>query len=315
MSSERATLILAIGIALFLWVYVRVVQESPELTRTFREVPVIMDGSPAAGLEARLHEKSRTVDITVRGQKERVDGLSAGEIKVRTDVSGISDTNTHYAPVKVSLPDGVKLAGNPPTVTVIVTALVRQTFPVQVSFITAPPTGTTIGEYVLEPETVTVDGTKAALEGVHAVILPVDPSEPMSHAQEIPPRPVGDDGERVSDVRVLTPTVRVRMSSFTGLPPTRPMAVHPPVLLDVPPHLMITPHLRPDAVTVHGDPALFNGLPAYLECTPLSVAGIRQSRTVTAHLKVPHGLTVVEGATVHLDLDVHALPAPALPAH
>jgi YbbR domain-containing protein len=308
MNSERATLILAIGIALFLWIYVRMVQDAPEGARTLREVAVILDGTPAPGLVARLHEKNRTLDVAVRGIRDRVAGLGPGEVKVRVDVSGITDAKTQTLPARVSLPEGVRLAGDTPRVTVIVTTLERKTFSIQIAFITAPPTGTTVGEYRLEPETVAVDGTKEALAQVRAVVLPIDPAEEMTHFQDVAPRPVDEHGERIPDVRVLTPTVRVRTGSITGPPPTRQLAVHPPLLQNVPARTLVVPRLRPDSVTVHGDAILFNGLPAYLECEPINVAGIRQSRSVTARLKVPRGLTVVDGPTVHVDLNVHMVP-------
>ncbi len=53
-NSELTTRILAIALALFLWAYVRMLHETPDVQRVMQNVPVTLQGKPPAGLMPRL---------------------------------------------------------------------------------------------------------------------------------------------------------------------------------------------------------------------------------------------------------------------
>ncbi|HOS42837.1 MAG TPA: YbbR-like domain-containing protein, partial [Armatimonadota bacterium] len=94
-------------------------------------------------------------------------------------------------------------------------------------------------------------------------------------------------------------------ASLTGEQTTRRVAVRAPELLHRPAgYDVAVEKVRPDEVTLSGDPADLARQPAYLETEPLDVSKLRRDETRTARLKVPDGLRVVEGMEARVDLRV-----------
>jgi len=306
MSNDRTTLIIAIGIALFLWVYVHMLQEAPEARRVMRDVPVQMAGELASGLTAQMREQDQKIDLAIQGASDRVDNVMPGDVKAWVDLTPITGENTWRLKVHVSLPGGVKLARQPAPVTISTTNLHQKSFPVKITFLSAPPPGATVGQYLMQPAAVVVEGTEKAIANVRYVTITVDPTKPMTTAREIPPRPVDDNGERVPEVRALTASVHVSMASLTGSSTTRSVAVRPPLLLNQPRRQTVRiARVRPDVVTVTGEPASLDRLSGYIDTEPLDVRTLRKDSTFTVRLRVPAGITVVEGPEVRVDVELH----------
>lgn len=303
---DRPTLILAFILAIFLWAYVRISQEGPPARRVMK-VPVQL--VVASGMKASLRSGQTTVDIPVRGVPEAVNTLMPDEIDVKVDLSDITKAATVKKRATVRLPSSVRLEGNLPLLSIATEVLEQKTLPVKVSFIAVPPPGAVIGQYVTTPDIVTVEGTKDALRRVKYVTLPVDPSVAMPSSLEIAPRAVDAKGERVDDVSVMQASVEVRLASGAGTSSTRAVAVHPPDLQQPSRKFIVSvDKVRPDQVTLSGEPAVLERQPAYLETEPINISGITHDTTVTVQLRIPHGLTVVEGSTVRVDLVVDRAP-------
>ncbi|MHB9133294.1 MAG: CdaR family protein [Armatimonadota bacterium] len=307
-STERTTLIIAVVLALFLWAYVRITQ-TPEEHRTIRSVPVTIAGTAVGGLAVSLYDKDAALNIDIIGPAERVSNVSREDVRAEVDISGVTDVqHKKPLPVKVSgLPKGVRVANSGLKVPINVVPLEQRSFPVQVGFITQPPPGTTVGEYRISPAIVTVEGSHQELETVKYVTVQVDPSQPLTAEQPVVPQAVNKKGEWVKDVRILTSAVKVGMASLTGEQTVRPVAVRLPVLRNMPRRFTVTARVRPDTVTLSGNAALLAQQPAYVETEPIDVSALRRDTTRTVRLRVPHGLTVVEGAEVRVDLQVHPM--------
>jgi len=307
-NTELTTRILAIALALFLWAYVRIVHETPDAQRIIQNVPVTITGKPAAGLMSQLHVDNRTIDVRIRGPLERINGVDANEVKAQVDVSAVNREGTRRLPVNLVLPAGVYKAQQPADVTIITRALTQQKFPVTVSFITSPPPGTSVGEYLIQPSTVTVEGPQEVVEKVKYVTISIDPSEPMHAKRTLIPRARSIDGDLLEDVHLLESAVDVRLASMTGQQVTREVAVRPPDLHNPPRRFTVTAvKVRPDVVTLSGESAVLDKQPAYLETDPLDVHAVTRDMTVTAHIRVPRGVTIVEGSDVRVDLQANRI--------
>ena len=300
---DRPTMILAIALALFLWAYVRVAQELPSTRHLTLEVTIENNGRHS-NLSYAITPNNH-LDVIVKGQKELLDNLTSDGVGVMVDVGEIDAPGSTNVPVRVRLPHGIELAGKAPSVTVIAKALQQRQFRVVVAFLTAPPAGSMVGEYLVDPAIVTVQGTKEVLDQVHHVIALINPDELLGAAATCVPRPVDAAGERVLDAGVLTSSVKVRMASLTGELVTRQVAVHPPHLTNLPPHLQVTvDKISPDYVTLRGNSAQIDNQPAFLETSPLDVHDVTSDATRSAPLNVPQGMTVIEGPRINVMLHV-----------
>lgn len=300
---DRSTLILAIALALFLWAYVRISHQTPEVTRIMRNVPVRPEGKIASGLAYRLFDESRTVDLQLKGVAERVNNLSRDDMMAYIDVSTLTRSQTAILKPRVPLPHGVRLV-NAPKVTLQVFPSRLQSYPVTISYIAQPPPGTTVGEYTTEPSTVTVEGSREALQRVRYVVVRLNPNQLSAAEHDYIPLAIDTEGKEVDGVHALTPTVKVSMASLTGQQTTRQVAVGQPALRNQPRGYTVrVVRIRPEQVTVSGERAQLDLLPAYITTEPIDVHGVHHDTTVTVRLRIPSGVTVVDDPTVRVDLE------------
>lgn len=306
MRPNAAPAVLAVVLAIFLWIYVRLVYGGPDSSRML-VAPVNLKGTPPAGFDVQLHQDSATIRVGIKGRENAVKDLLPQDLRLAVDIS-------HVPTVRPSVQVDVQVEKQPESVTVtpmakvtlIVTRLVQDQFPVKVSFVVTPPPGTTVGSYVLEPETVTVEArSREELDAIKYVTVAVDPTTPLTAPRPLEPQAITVENKLSAQVRILTPTVEVRAASLTGEQTTRRVAVRPPELTQRPLGYDVTVEkVRPDEVTLSGKPADLARQPAYLETEPLDVSKLRRDETRTARLKVPDGLRVVEGMEVRVDLRV-----------
>jgi YbbR domain-containing protein len=305
MRSDRTTFILALVLALFLWAYARMTQESPLTNRLLRQVPVTVMGKAASGVEYRIDQRDRLIDLRVKGPSSLVNSLTNADLQAKVDIAGLEKPGKFRLPVSVTLPRDVELGQHPPKVVVTVIPLVQRTFPVTISFIASPKPGATVGEYVTQPDTIIVEGPQVELDQVAYVTVAVDPNQSHVAERELVPRALNALGERVDGVRVLTSTVTVRMATLTGQTATRQVAIRPPQLINPPRGYTVSvARVRPDVVTLRGEPSLLDRQPAYLETEPLDVRKVTRDGSKTVRVKAPRGLTVVEGTDIRVDLEV-----------
>ncbi len=295
MSSEVTTRVVAIILGLLLWTYVRITPTS--ITRVIRDVPVSMVGMPQQpAMEYTINPQDRTVDVLIKGIPELVNNVLRDEVKAHIDVGKMNNPGTVQLGVEVDLPRGVKLAQKLTKVVVSASKLYRDDFPITISFIQQPQTGAIVGEYRPNPDSVVIEGPRDVIrQRVKYVIVRIDPTRPLA-TEEFKPVPVDDAGEQVNNVRVLTPTIQVSISSPTGKPTTREIAVGNPVLVNPPRGVTVTVEkAQPKSVMLSGDANVLSKLGAFVETEPLDVSDVYQETVRPVRLIVPKGLTVVGG--------------------
>ncbi len=97
--------ILCLLLALILWLYV-MDSENPDWEETFEDVPVTLINTDDIEIDNGLtiySGYSNSVDITVRGRKNEVAGITADDFSVTADVSSIKAVGEYTLPVTVSL--------------------------------------------------------------------------------------------------------------------------------------------------------------------------------------------------------------------
>jgi len=307
MMSDLTTRILAIILAIFLWTYVRLsMREGAVVHRALNNIPVSVSVAPSWAY--KLDQRYGTVNLTVKGPAALVNNLSRDDLEAKVDLSDVREARSLRRTVKVNLPKGVVSATKLPQINVTLVPLARKDFPITVSFITQPKVGAKVGEYLIQPDTVTVEGPADELDKVKYIVVRVDPTEQLTSKREFTPRAVDITGERIETVTMLTPTVTVRMASLTGEHLTRQVAVRDPQLEKLPRGYSVTiTGVRPDVVTVSGDATVLDTLAGYVDCEPLDVHTLRSNGSRTTRLKLPPELTVQEGADVHVGLNVHPI--------
>lgn len=296
--------IIALVLAIFLWGFVRIAFFK-EATREL-DIPIEVTGAPPAGFGMQLHPGSLNARVTIQGPSDVVTGILRQDIRAMVNFTVVpTDTDNIQVPVTVDAPNLVRVVRQTKA-TVMVTRLAHDTRPVTIAFLVAPRAGTSVGSYLLEPSTVTIEApSEQELDKVKYVTVSLDPTMPLTAPRTLAPHAVNAAGEVVPNVSVLSAAVSVRMASLTGEQTTRRVGVHAPELLRASSRLRVTTELLTDEVTLSGDPAVLARQPAYVETEPVDVGGLRRDTTLTVRLRVPDGLRVVEGDSVRVMIQVH----------
>ena len=173
---DIAAKIVCLLFALILWIYVMDV-ENPEWEQVVEGVPVELINTDEIMLEHDLTiygGYSNTVDITLRGRKNQISGITAEDITARVDVAEITEAGEYPLPIKVNVPSDAEIVtSSVDTVTVLVDKRDRITLDVKPRYSKLQIDQTyTLGDPVLSVSSVTVTGPSRYLSNIdHAEAL------------------------------------------------------------------------------------------------------------------------------------------------
>ena len=213
---DKISLLISFILAVFLWGYAKIEVMPNERTRIITNVPVILTNSSPDGYSTHLVNDSRHVDIRVRGPIDLVNSITVDDLKVNVNIDGITDHETKMmlSGKNIEIPEGLTIVRYP-MITLNTLKLEQRIMPVVVSFISEPPPGTVVGQYVIEPNEVTVEGAKKAVDKLAFVQVRIDPNKKLENETSLKVYAVDNDGDQLTDLRVLTPTVNVKMVTLT----------------------------------------------------------------------------------------------------
>ena len=215
-NADKITLILSFICAVLLWSYAKTVAAPYEKTREISDVPVILIGDSPPGYNCTLHPKSRQVSFFVRGPRDLVDSLTQEEVSIKVSRDNITKNSVITLDrSNINLPDGLNVLRYP-KVTLLLEKLTQRTMPVSVSFITQPPPGVVVGQYVVTPSEVIIEGPEKAVASVAFLQVRLDPNKQLEGETQLTLHAVDDIGNQVTDVTIHKSAVIVKMVSLAN---------------------------------------------------------------------------------------------------
>lgn len=157
-------------IALVLWIYV-MDAENPDWEETFEDVPISLVNTDDIEIDNGLtiySGYSSTVDITVRGRKNEISGITADNFTVTADVKSIKEVGEYSLPVTVSLDkDATIVAQSVDSVSVLVDKKETITLDVKTRYSDLIiESGYALGEPDVSVDSVTVTGPSRYLSDI-----------------------------------------------------------------------------------------------------------------------------------------------------
>ncbi len=213
-AANIARFILSLLIAFGIWAFV-VNERDPDQTRVIQDVEIEVVGLRE---DLKIVDPLPTVDVTIKGPRSIVQGVTADDIKATIDMSDVDAPDTYERPVKVEAPEGLRdIDVEPSTVVVRVDSEVSKTFDITVVEPTdSPVTLTSIG---LSTPTVTLVGVQRNVERVERVEVRVLLSgRTESFSYTAPVIPVDINGTDIDDdtVEVVPESVQVSVEFEVG---------------------------------------------------------------------------------------------------
>lgn len=296
----------AMAIAVLFWVANVWTAAPPEITVTFDgRVPVELPEVPSGFV---LRGQLGDVGVKLAGPQGVVDHLSISDLHATLDISGIDASSPEPRDAKVIVTtsnESVKVVDvTPATVPVRLERITSRTITVQTHFANDPPAGSQPGETSVSPASVRVIGPESSIAQIAAVFATVRFGDVTTDlTQSVPAVPVDANGARIDGLQV-EPGVVVVTVPLLPTATTRTVPVLWSLKGAVATGYWISQVTTdPVAVTVSGDQAKLASLDR-IETAAVDVTGLSGSKTFTAALRLPDGVSLLRPATATVTVTV-----------
>lgn len=287
--------ILALLLAIAMWLYVSITQRNPLATQAFT-VPVELRNVEPKTVAAVDPPRVRVV---LRGRADDLGGpwptlpafISAARAR-----SGRQMVEVSYVPP----PNIQVLRIQPRMVKLTIEPVVTKTMRVEANVVGTPSPGYVLGEPQISPPTVNVSGVRPAVSQVSHVVVNVDanvasPEAPQTNML----RPVDDAGDVVAGIRLSRAEARViipvkRTLSYATVPVVLKTENQPAEGCQIGD---IT--VRPPMVTIAGDAERLRQVVS-LRTMPVDLTGANADIHRVVRLVLPDGVTTVSDAQVQV---------------
>lgn len=300
--NNRALKLVALAIAIVLWLYVGIEQD-PISQRTYN-VPITVENLSADKVATVSKER---VNVKVMGRETRLDGITSEDFKAYVDLSD-AKTGDSEAEVHVSLPNEVYFAKlDPSHVNVYVEQREGETMNVDIVRTGMLPDGITIEDMSVEPQNVFVSGNEDALAMVAKVGVAVELDDIYSDSKKDVPVQLYDyegniieQGELKVYPEQVTLNIKVNEADIQKSVPIQAELVG-----------SLSEGVQVDSVTVDPQTALVEGLPKDLakiteiKTEPIDLSGIKETTSFTVKL-VGKQLRDVQKVTVTVNVSEQA---------
>lgn len=300
--NNRALKLVALAIAIVLWLYVGIEQD-PISQRTYN-VPITVENLSADKVATVSKER---VNVKVMGRETRLDGITSEDFKAYVDLSD-AKTGDSEAEVHVSLPNEVYFAKlDPSHVNVYVEQREGETMNVDIVHTGMLPDGITIEDMSVEPQNVFVSGNEDALAMVAKAGVAVELDDVYSDSKKDVPVQLYDyegniiePGELKVYPEQVTLNIKVNEADIQKSVPIQAELVG-----------SLSEGVQVDSVTVDPQTALVEGLPKDLakiteiKTEPIDLSGIKETTSFTVKL-VGKQLRDVQKVTVTVNVSAQA---------
>lgn len=300
--NNRALKLVALAIAIVLWLYVGIEQD-PISQRTYN-VPITVENLSADKVATVSKER---VNVKVMGRETRLDGITSEDFKAYVDLSD-AKTGDSEAEVHVSLPNEVYFAKlDPSHVNVYVEQREGETMNVDIVRTGMLPDGITIEDMSVEPQNVFVSGNEDALAMVAKAGVAVELDDVYSDSKKDVPVQLYDyegniiePGELKVYPEQVTLNIKVNEADIQKSVPIQAELVG-----------SLSEGVQVDSVTVDPQTAMVEGLPKDLakiteiKTEPIDLSGIKETTSFTVKL-VGKQLRDIQKVTVTVNVSAQA---------
>ena len=279
--------ILSLAVAGIAWLYVATAQ-NPLVERTMT-VDLHVRGLSAN--EVLVQSPPSRVQVRLAGPRSAVALLSPVLLDASVDLSGLRP-GEHRVPVVVAAPPEVRaVAQTPQEVLVVLDAVGRQRFPVEISLIGNLPQGVTLDPPRVTPTYVTVTGAASQIEEIRHAIVTVDTTNLRQQlATSLQVHLVDANGQEVRGPTIEPQLVAAQLTVREGAA-VKVVPVVPAITGTPPPPLAVTGiSTEPATVTLQGPALALRGVTA-VPTAPIDLRRTKGNVRQQVALQIPPGVT------------------------
>ena len=301
------TLLTALILSIAVWVFA-VSQADPTETRLYpQDLPMEI-----VGLDSNLmivNDIDGQIELTLRAPATILDELENERslINVTLDLSGLeAGVHTLTPQVTIGRSPAEVVRVNPSSIFVKLEAVVSETFPVEIKTLGNTAIGYELSDPELSTEAVVVTGPQSLVDAVDVVAAEVDiedVSEDISRLVTLKAYDVEEN--EISTVSISPSTVQVDIP-VVQRDNFKPVVVKIVTSGQIAAGYKLTDiiSLPPTVMIYSTDPTLIEGIPGYVETTPISLDGANENLEIQATLNLPEGVSVVGSQTITVQIGI-----------
>ena len=210
LKNNRINMILALLIAIGLWVYV-VGVENPKKDIQIKDVPITFTNADSLGADGLtlLSVSDSFVDVQVTGVRSEIKNVDKNDIKIVADLEGYKE-GEHIVRLQIGKINNVEIESKQ-KISIVVDQLITEEKPVAVSL--EGSISDDIEPYIVQvsQQSVEVTGAKTLVESIVRVDAPLDIAKVESELKSFTVNllPLNQDGETVGKVQLSTGSISV----------------------------------------------------------------------------------------------------------
>ncbi len=261
-----------------------------------------------------LLQPPESVTVVASGTKEQLDQLQSDSVMAYIDLSAAQIGERNYTvQVQGPLNSGVKFNVKRSLLQLTVEKLVEDQRVVTLETTGLPPNDLVYDGATIQPDVVTIEGPESRVAAVHSVraIFDLGRAAPRSDFT-VEVEPLDKDGKPLPQVICIPSSVTIS-PAVAAAPPSRRIWISPTIVGQ--PAFgfrIVRTEVRPQQVELSGQAGVLQRVTS-VETDPIDVEGINETRTVSAKLRVPDGLSATTSQEIQVTIYVEADRPPADP--
>lgn len=305
--NDFGSVILATILALTVWV-VATDEQNPSIRDTFPETIPVQVLNKAEGMVI-FPEVVKTARVVVRAPQTSWDRLSAEKFEALIDLTGLP-AGRHDVEIQVTCTDRAVhiLEVQPPEVSIRLEEYSEKELGVKAKVMDNPPLGYIDRKPAVTPSKAKVSGPASMVDQVSELVAEIylgGVKEAVERSVDLSAR--NEKGQAVGWVDIDPPEVEVRVPIEQRLG-YKEVSVRPILEGQVAAGYRISNvSVEPSNTTIFGSPLAIEGIPGYLETTPIVVSDAIADVVKRVTLTLPQGVTVLGEQSVLVKISVTAI--------
>ncbi|MDD3766859.1 MAG: CdaR family protein [Eubacteriales bacterium] len=174
--TDLAMRLVSVVAAIVIWVYVVILIE-PSVDVPYSDIPVIYNNTVSLGDNfVLINEKPHTVSLKLRGSRNILSQINKSDITAYVDLNGYNQSGTFLLPILVRLPyeEVTVVEKKPFNISVTISELVTQTFPITVEVTGQPQERFMVYEAIPTISSVDITGPSEIVATIERVVANIN---------------------------------------------------------------------------------------------------------------------------------------------
>lgn len=284
--------IFALIIAIILWSYV-MSEENPFIKKEIRDVEIAL--SNIDSLEKQnlviMEPKDPKITVILYGRRNDLDRIEAEDILASVDLSGYSE-GAVKVPVHIEVPDEAKVVDYyPKEILFKFEKLITKEMIVDLEIVGELPQDYVLGEPVIKPQSVYIEGPRSWVDSVMNVVATVDITSKMEDINvTVPIKPVDEQGDDVRGVELNQNLVDV----FIPIYKVKKVPIELQTEGQLPDNYEITDiEVKPSEIEIKGKKEDLEKINS-VKTKPVNINDLINKRSVVVELDLPEKISLVD---------------------